>query len=299
MTHSDKTFRRGCKCVELDCWDDNNIGQPVVYHGYTMTSKILFQSIISCIKNFIDVVNPNTLPIVLSLENHCSPIFQQMMATILSNTLGDHLYIHEGLAAWPSPLDLVGKVFLKGGQCQKENENNDSNSLESNKSQSPRSETFKCPSTAIGISQMTLLNTVEFRSFNSSFDLPSTAMHSVDETKFYKILNDDPAHVLQWKEFNTTHMTRIYPHGSRVDSSNYNPIVAWAMGIQLVALNFQTDDSAMTVNDGRFRVCGGCGYVLKPPSVLSQLKSDNRMQLRIKILSASILPKAYGGAEGM
>ena len=94
-------------------------------------------------------------------------------------------------------------------------------------------------------------------------------------------------------------MTRIYPHGSRVDSSNYNPIVAWAMGIQLVALNFQTDDSAMTVNDGRFRVCGGCGYVLKPPSVLSQLKSDNRMQLRIKILSASILPKAYGGAEGM
>jgi hypothetical protein len=222
------------------------------------------------------------------------------MSTILSSTLGDRIYIHdEGFTTWPSPLDLVGKVLLKGGQCQKENDNNDLNSLERNKSQSPRSETFKCPSTALGISRMTVLNTVEFRSFTSSFDLPSTVMHSVDETKFLKILNNDPSHVLQWKQFNTAHMTRIYPHGSRMDSSNYNPLVAWAMGIQLVALNFQTDDSAMTINDGRFRVCGGCGYVLKPPSVLSQFRSDDRMQLRIKILSASILPKAYGGAEGM
>jgi phosphatidylinositol phospholipase C delta len=297
MTHSDDK-RRGCKCVELDCWDDQNINQPVVYHGYTMTSKILFQSIISCIKNYIDVVNPDTLPIVLSLENHCSPNFQQMMATILISTLGDRIYIHdEGFTTWPSPLDLVGKVLLKGGQ--KVNDNHDSNSLERNKSQSPRSETFNCPSSGIGISRMTLMNTIEFRSFSSSFDLPSTAMHSVDETKFLKILNNDPSHVLQWKQFNTAHMTRIYPHGSRMDSSNYNPLVAWAMGIQLVALNFQTDDSAMTINDGRFRVCGGCGYVLKPPSVLLQMKSDDKMQLRIKILSASILPKAYGGAEGM
>lgn len=37
----------------------------------------------------------------------------------------------------------------------------------------------------------------------------------------------------------TKHMVRAYPKGSRVDSSNYDPQVAWNAGVQLVALNFQ------------------------------------------------------------
>lgn len=35
-------------------------------------------------------------------------------------------------------------------------------------------------------------------------------------------------------------MSRIYPKGSRVDSSNYNPQVFWNVGCQMVSLNFQT-----------------------------------------------------------
>ena len=33
---------------------------------------------------------------------------------------------------------------------------------------------------------------------------------------------------------------RTYPAGTRIDSSNYDPIPMWNHGIQMVALNIQT-----------------------------------------------------------
>ena len=63
---------RGCCCVEIDVWDGMEEGNvvPVVYHGRTMTSQILFRDVIEAIRNFIQL-NPDTFPILLSLENHC------------------------------------------------------------------------------------------------------------------------------------------------------------------------------------------------------------------------------------
>lgn len=40
--------------------------------------------------------------------------------------------------------------------------------------------------------------------------------------------------------YNKLQLSRIYPKGTRVDSSNYNPQLFWNAGCQLVALNFQT-----------------------------------------------------------
>lgn len=41
-------------------------------------------------------------------------------------------------------------------------------------------------------------------------------------------------------EYNRTALTRVYPSGTRVDSSNFDPCPSWKLGCQMVALNFQT-----------------------------------------------------------
>ena len=60
------------------------------------------------------------------------------------------------------------------------------------------------------------------------------------------------------------HLVRCYPAGMRIDSSNYNPITMWLGGIQLVALNYQTSDTHIALNNAFFSQNGNCGFLLKP-----------------------------------
>ena len=52
-------------------------------------------------------------------------------------------------------------------------------------------------------------------------------------------------------------LSRVYPRGTRFDSSNYDPIPFWNFGVQMCALNYQTPDRAMQLNNGMFMVIGG------------------------------------------
>jgi hypothetical protein len=42
-----------------------------------------------------------------------------------------------------------------------------------------------------------------------------------------------------WINHNQHNFSRIYPKGTRVDSSNYNPCPGFAVGAHMVALNYQ------------------------------------------------------------
>jgi len=65
-------------------------------------------------------------------------------------------------------------------------------------------------------------------------------------------------------QFNSHAMSRIYPKGLRIDSSNYNPLPYWYCGCQIVALNYQTPDFPMRLNEGKFMKNGRSGYIIKP-----------------------------------
>ncbi|XP_046688497.1 uncharacterized protein LOC124374291 isoform X3 [Homalodisca vitripennis] len=91
---------------------------------------------------------------------------------------------------------------------------------------------------------------------------PCYQTSSLNENSAKKLCRKQPHALVAHTE---TQLVRTYPAGMRIDSSNFNPVIFWAFGIQMVALNYQTDDAASHLNAAMFEQNGRCGYVPKPP----------------------------------
>ncbi|KAF6153631.1 hypothetical protein GIB67_027498 [Kingdonia uniflora] len=92
--------------------------------------------------------------------------------------------------------------------------------------------------------------------------------------------------------FTQNNILRVYPKGTRFNSSNYNPLIGWMHGAQMVAFNMQGYGRSLWLMQGMFKSNGGCGFVKKPDFLLKAGPDnevfDPRAHLRVKqILKAS------------
>ncbi|XP_015762799.1 PREDICTED: 1-phosphatidylinositol 4,5-bisphosphate phosphodiesterase-like [Acropora digitifera] len=92
---------------------------------------------------------------------------------------------------------------------------------------------------------------------------------SFNESTGFGLLKASP---VEFVRYNKRQLSRIYPKGSRVDSSNYMPQVFWNVGCQMVSLNLQTSDLAFQLNQGKFEYNKRCGYLLSNVKWLFSIK---------------------------
>ena len=103
------------------------------------------------------------------------------------------------------------------------------------------------------------------------FALPESKAYnhvfSLAEGKFYEMCRNSEKKE-QLEKHNKRYLMRVYPSGFRMRSTNLDPLAYWRRGVQMVALNWQTYDQGMQMNEAMFAAGPDrYGYVLKPPEM--------------------------------
>ncbi|OTB10076.1 hypothetical protein K445DRAFT_323382 [Daldinia sp. EC12] len=248
--------------------------EPRVLHGYTLTKEVSFREVCVAIRDNAFIVTD--LPLIVSLEVHCSQEQQEAMVRIINEVWAGYLLPppKEDAKFLPAPGDLRHKILVKvkyapphaaASAADEESEDR----LPPGAASDPASKTTttttqqKVKKASKIIQALSALGVytrgVSFKSLSQPEATMPTHIFSLSEGGVAEVHENEAAKLF---EHNREYLMRTYPSGMRIGSSNLDPVAFWRKGIQIVALNWQKWDEGMMLNEGMFAGTGG--YVLKP-----------------------------------
>ncbi|XP_051131894.1 phosphoinositide phospholipase C 4-like [Andrographis paniculata] len=302
-----KALKKGVRVIELDIWPNSTKDDVHVLHGRTVTAPVELIKCLKSIKEHAFVASP--YPVIITLEDHLKPKLQAKVAQMLTQTFGKMLFYPDSdcLAEFPSPEDLKHRIIISTkppkeyleAQTNKEKEN----SLQKEKD-SDEDIWGKEPSSLIANQEDRDESEKELTDITNNYEddddesdsrgheglaykrlisihagKPKGGMTealkiergkvrrlSLSEQALEKATESHGAEIVRFTQKN---ILRVYPKGTRFNSSNYKPQIGWLHGAQMVAFNMQGYGRSLWLMQGMFRANGGCGYVKKPDMLMN------------------------------
>ncbi|GJN67578.1 hypothetical protein PLICBS_001605 [Purpureocillium lilacinum] len=285
-------------------------GEPIVTHGWTLTIPCGFREVCEAIKEsaFVD----NDLPIIISLEVHADLEQQEVMVKIMREVWQDLLVSEPHEACDPKfrvpTLEaLRNKILVKVkrapakmvahsvGEIPILQHPDDDASVSDDElpapSRSPRlDKTASAPAPGApsappdkrpkvricqNLAELAVYTRSErFESLRTPQAKKPTHIFSISESRILELYRK---HEQEMFLHNKGYFMRAFPDVKRIGSSNPDPSPFWRKGVQMVALNWQSLDEGMMVNEGMF--ADQKGWILKPPGYQSSDKTADTQEL--------------------
>ncbi|GFT90575.1 1-phosphatidylinositol 4,5-bisphosphate phosphodiesterase beta-4, partial [Trichonephila clavipes] len=249
----------GCRCVELDCWDGKGEDEePIITHGKAMCTDILFKDVIYAIRDCAFVTSE--YPVILSFENHCCKKQQYKLAKYCDDIFGDLLLkepipgfpLNEPGKTLPSPNELKRKILIKNKRLKPEVEKRElelflrgqlGNEEDEEQGETTEAQTPAEEKKEVSEEQMAMANyqytgatthvhpylsnminyaePVKFQGFDVAEE--KNIHHNMSSFAETAALGYLKSQAIEFVNYNKRQMSRIYPKGTRADSSNYMP----------------------------------------------------------------------------
>lgn len=309
--------------------------EPRVLHGHTLTKEISFRSVCNAIRDAAFIATD--LPIIVSLEVHAGLEQQEIMVEIMREAWKGMLVDlpeaeEKAIKQLPSPDQLRHKILIKVKWSSSSSDTNSKVSTSATgESNDPRDHVESSPAGDVETADSTdeeRLPSTTLPPKQEKAKKASKILHALSElgvyTRAYSFKHFDqpeskiPTHVYSLSEqkvldmhdsygpqlfhHNRNYLMRVFPSGLRINSSNVEPTFLWRQGVQMVALNWQSWDKGMMLNEGMF--AGEEGWVLKPtgfhsttgPKATSASTPIPRktLDLTIELLAGQNIPMAPG-----
>lgn len=300
-----KALKRGVRVIELDVWPNSSRDNVNVLHGRTLTTPV---ELIKCLKSIKEhAFSASPYPVIITLEDHLTPDLQAKVAQMITQTFGNMLFYPESdLKEFPSPEELKYRIIIstkppkeyleaesfKGNSSQKvkdsdedawgkepsnltadqENEDKVDNDQSDHNFDDHDTDDFdknSCPSEPPAYKCLIAIHAGKPKGgLKEALKIESGKVRrlSLSEQALEKAAE---AYGMDVVRFTQKNILRVYPKGTRFNSSNYKPQIGWMHGAQMVAFNMQGYGRALWLMHGMFRSNGGCGYVKKPDLLMS------------------------------